>query len=101
MAIYQHLSGPASLHDNSQATDQFTQNQPARPFSPVFIASCLWPADGECVDFLGADVAGEYRGAIGRDTDVSTTHLQGLHHTTKIFQAGDGLDLAVGRRSEV
>jgi hypothetical protein len=37
------------------------------------------PADGERVDFLGADVAGEHRGAIRRDADLST-HLHRVHH---------------------
>jgi len=53
------------------------------------------PADAQRVDFLRADVAGEHRGAIGRDIDLST-ELCPIHHSAKIFQAGDGLYLAVG-----
>ena len=54
--------------------------------------SCLRPLDGERVDFLGADVAGEDRGAIRCDIDLSLP----IHHPSKAFQTGDGFDLTVG-----
>ena len=54
------------------------------------------PADGERVDLLRADVASEDRRAIRCDTDFSTTYLNRIHHATKVFQTGNGLDLTVG-----
>jgi len=55
----------------------------------------LRPLHGERVDFLGADVAGEDRGAIRRDINLSST-LHGIHHPAQVCQACDGFYLAVG-----
>ena len=56
--------------------------------------SGLRPLHRQRVDFLGADVAAEDRGAIRRNIDLRA--FDPIHYSAKALQTGNGLNLTIG-----